>query len=345
MSSNKRSYESLASLIGAILSGGILVSATGFLYSDFLNQPNIIIKVAEPNDESHEGGHMAEIDISNRGWDPANNLVLQIMSPADVVNASVQSSENLTIIPDEMNQKIIKAFSPRFVHGAGSDSKIFLKFNQSYQNDNFTERDYGIFSSFDEGSSVVLYPPSESEWYGFLSFLYEESPDWYKFYFGGGIRILILWIIVYVSFIGLLIYFVKHFIARRRQSSFIHKINKQVKKVNIKLSMNPSNSQSFREESQSSVYGIHSKDELENIKFSSRSYDETLRGDWILQYSHRHSVWDLWYTRSEDYKSEAFPLKYNDIQRFYKLLAERELLIEWNMISEPFRKDKTRSSP
>jgi hypothetical protein len=145
-------WKSLSSFIGTILTGGILVSTFNFFYNDFLNQPNILIRIDEPKE--YEEGPV--VVIENTGLEPAANLYMQIKAPDEIRIEKIESSEKFSIVKNETDPNMETVYSPRFVHGEGSLSRIYLITNES----NLEEGNYTIYSTFDQGSSSVIHKPT-----------------------------------------------------------------------------------------------------------------------------------------------------------------------------------------
>jgi hypothetical protein len=142
-------WKSLSSFISTVLTGGILVSTFNFFYNDFLNQPNILIKIEKP--EGYREG--AVIEIENIGLEPAKNLFMQIKAPTNFSVTKIESSERFSIDQNETDPNIVRAYSPRFVHDESSLSRIYLTTNAT----DLAEINYTIYSTFDQGSSSVIH--------------------------------------------------------------------------------------------------------------------------------------------------------------------------------------------
>ena len=226
---NMTDWKSLSSFIGTVLTGGILVSTFNFFYNDFLNQPNILITIDDDPKIPKVG---AVVKIENTGLEPAANLYMQIKAPNEINVTNIESSEKFSVIENETDPNMERVYSPRFVHGEGSLSRIYLDTPTSH----IEETNYTIYSTFDQGSSSVIHKPTRptDEWdliHVIPLLMFDHVPDWYKFYLTGGFRNALFWLFTFGIGFVLFSYFANYFVARRRYMSFVHEIDSQISAV------------------------------------------------------------------------------------------------------------------
>lgn len=364
---NMTDLKSLSSFIGTILTGGILVSTFNFFYNDFLNQPNILIRIDEPKGNK-EG---AVVEIENTGLEPAANLFMQIKAPDKIKVEKIESSEKFSPVENDTYPNMETVYSPRFVHGEGSLSRIYLTTNAS----NLEEANYTIYSTFDQGSSSVIHKPTPptDEWdliHAIPLFMYDHVPEWYKFYLTGGFRNALFWLFTFGIGFVLFGYFANYFVVRRRYTSFIHEINSQISAVYKKLEYNKAGRiflESFKRKSDRLIRS--KRGDLENRKYprDTGEVEECLRQHscrnhikqliysmiaalfpqhytrWRSQHRWRSNIWDLWYIKSDEFKSRAVhdDEEYNAIEDFFRCLTDRELLVELKNIKKDMKRSHT----
>ena len=340
-----------------------------FFYNDFLNQPNILITIDEPK-ESKAG---PVIELENIGLEPAANLYVEIKAPSEINVKKIESSENFSVIKNETDDPNIKrVYSPRFVHGEGSLSRIYLNTTTT----NLDEAKYTIYSTFDQGSSSVIHKPTlpTDEWdliHGIPLLMYDHVPDWYKFYLTGGFRNALFWLFTFGIGFVLFCYFANYFVARRRYMSFVHEINSQISAVYKKLEYNKASRiflESFKRKSDRLIRCKRS--DLENRKYprdtgeveeclKQRSFRNRTKlliytiiaalfpqhyAKWRSQHRWRSNIWDLWYIKSDEFKSRAIhdDEEYNAIEDFFRCLTDRELLVELKNIKKDMKRSHTK---
>lgn len=357
-------WKSLSSFIGTILTGGILVSTFNFFYNDFLNQPNILIKIDDPNVNNEE----AVVVIENTGLEPAANLFMQIMAPGEINVTKVESSEKFTIDRNETDPNMETVYSPRFVHGEGSLSRIYLTTNMS----NLEEANFSIYSTFDQGSSSVIHKPTQpvNEWdliHSVPLLMYDHVPEWYKFYLTGGFKNALFWLFTFGIGFVLFGYFANYFVVRRRYTSFIHEINSQIGAVYKKLEYNKASKiflESFKRKSDRLIRCKRSDLESRKYPRDTGEVEDCLRQQscrhrvklliytiiaalfpqhyarWRSQHRWRSNIWDLWYIKSDEFKSRAIrdDEEYNATEDFFRCLTDRELLVELKNIKKDMKR-------
>jgi hypothetical protein len=362
-------WKSLSSFIGTVLTGGILVSTFNFFYNDFLNQPNILITIDDDPKIPKVG---AVVEIENIGLEPAANLYMQIKAPNEINVTNIESGEKFSIIENETDPNMERVYSPRFVHGEGSLSRIYLETPISH----IEEANYTIYSTFDQGSSSVIHKPKPpaDEWdliHSLPLLMYDHVPEWYKFYLTGGFRNALFWLFTFGIVFVLFGYFANHFVARRRYMSFVHEINSQISAVYKKLEYNKANRaflESFKRKSDRLIRCKRS--DLENRKYprDTSEVEECLRqrsfrkrtkplvytvisalfpqhhAKWRSQHRWRSNIWDLWYIKSDEFKSRAIhdDEEYNAIEDFFRCLTDRELLVELKNVKKDVKRSHTK---
>ena len=141
--------------IGTVLAGGILVATFNVFYNDFVREPNIMLYVKSVN--SHTG--KAVIEFRNVGLEPATNFIVDIQAPVDNITASEKpTGQNITL--SKTSNDTIRAYIPRFVHGEGSMGQIVITGNKK-GNGEITERNYTLYSTYDQGSTLGTLPPHD----------------------------------------------------------------------------------------------------------------------------------------------------------------------------------------
>ena len=133
-------------IVSSIIGSSLLVFAITTFYSDFFNKPNVSARII-PNINS------SSIELANNGRVPANNLILTVQSPENIVDYEIFTTENRTIMVEEDNQTLV-AKLPRFVHGDGSLISIEIFSAAEQESDSFNQN-YVVYATYDEGSLKI----------------------------------------------------------------------------------------------------------------------------------------------------------------------------------------------
>jgi hypothetical protein len=129
-----------------LLSSGLIISAFTSFYNDIYNKPNLQIKILH-NDVDR---NISTIKVTNQGRLPANNLMLTVETPANIIDYNIFNTENVTVLNTTANNpKLLELYVPRLVQGEGSIIKIVMLMNIKKTTE---YDDYNIYVTYDEGS-------------------------------------------------------------------------------------------------------------------------------------------------------------------------------------------------